>query len=192
MADNEQAVAVELAQLREQVKTVGENVSEIKATMAALISLDKTIAELAIYSKQTQDNVRLLWERFEESKQWQQAHERELHEVRKISHDALDNVRDEVHKEILTTDRKVEAWTNRVRGASWAAGIIMGVVQVAVFASIGWTFTNVTSLRESSQVDTLRIDRLEERAQKRDAEEREQDIRLRALQQQPATIIDRR
>lgn len=190
MADNEQAVAVELTQLREQVKTIGENVSEIKATMTALISLDKTIAELAIYSKQTQDNVRLLWERFEESKQWQQAHERELHEVRKSHQDDLDEVRDEVSKEIRSTDRKVEAWVNQARGASWAIGIVMGIVQVVVVASLAWVFTNVTSLRESTQLDRLRVDRLEERAQKRDVEEREQELRLRAAQPQQPT--DRR
>lgn len=188
MADNDQNVAVELAQLREQVKAVSEGVGEIKTSVAALISLDKTIAELAIYSRQNQDNVRLLWERLEETQQWQKAHERELGSVHKTAHDALDSVRDEISKEILVTDRKVESWVNQARGASWAAGIILGIVQVLVFAAMAWVFTNVTALRESGQLNTLRLDRLEERSQKRDVEEREQDLRLRALQNTEGAI----
>lgn len=164
MADNEQAVAVELAQLRQQVKTVGENVSEIKATMAALTSLDKTIAELAIYTKQTQDNIRLLWERIEESKQWQISHERELHEVRKHHRVDLEEVREEVQTEVRATDRKVEAWINQARGASWATGIVMGVVQIAVIASFSWAFSNINSLQGQGSIHELRIDRLESRA----------------------------
>lgn len=167
MADEQdQKVAVELAQLKEQVKTVGENVSEIKATMTALISLDKTIAELAIYSKQTQDNIRLLWERHDEVKSWQSAHESDTARIRKELEDAIDTQKGECAKEILVTDRKVDAWINQAKGASWAAGIILGVVQVAVIAAVAWVFTNVTEIRERSQIHNLKIERLEQQKPK--------------------------
>jgi tetrahydromethanopterin S-methyltransferase subunit F len=163
MADEEKQVAVELAQLKEQVKTVGENVAEIKSTMSALISLDKTIAELAIYSKQTQDNIRLLWERYDEVKSWQGSHEADTAKIRKEIEDAIDTQKGECAKEILATDRKVDAWINQARGASWAAGIILGVVQVAIVAAVAWVFTNVTEIRERSQIHNLKIERLEQK-----------------------------
>lgn len=143
MPEQDQVVAVELAQLREQVKTVGENVSEIKSNMAALITLDKAIAELAIHSRQTQDNIRLLWERLESS-----------------AHD-LTSARTHLSREIQDTDRKVEAWVNQARGASWAAGIILGIVQIAVVASVAWVFTNVTEVKERSSIHEVKIERLE-------------------------------
>lgn len=150
MAD-EQNVAVELAQLREQVKAIGENVSSIKATMSTIVTLEKTLAELAIYSRQTQNDVRLLWERAEESNARQAALARDLSAVR-----------DEVRQEIDSTDRKVEAWINQAKGAAWSSGIILGVVQVVVLSAVAWVFTNVTTLREQDTIQKIQIQRLEE------------------------------
>lgn len=150
MADD-QNVAVELAQLREQVKAIGENVSSIKATMSTIVTLEKTLAELAIYSRQTQNDVRLLWERAEESNARQAALARDL-----------SSVRDEVRQEIDSTDRKVEAWINQAKGAAWSSGIILGVVQVVVLSAVAWVFTNVTSLREQDTIQKIQIQRLEE------------------------------
>lgn len=166
MAEEQKEVAIELAQLKQQVKTVGENVAEIKATMTALISLDKTIAELAIYSKQTQDNIQLLWQRVEETKEWQRQHEHDTAQIRKSIEDAIDEQRHECSKEVLVTDRKVEAWINQARGASWASGIILGLVQIALIASVAWVFTNVTEVRERSQIHNLKIERLEQQKPK--------------------------
>lgn len=150
MAD-EQNVAVELAQLREQVKAIGDNVSSIKATMSTIVTLEKTLAELAIYSRQTQNDVRLLWERVEESNARQTALARDLSAVR-----------DEVRQEIDSTDRKVEAWTNQAKGAAWSSGIILGVVQVVVLSAVAWVFTNVTTLREQDTIQKIQIQRIEE------------------------------
>lgn len=150
MADD-QNVAVELAQLREQVKAIGENVSSIKATMSTIVILEKTLAELAIYSRQTQNDVRLLWERAEESNARQAALARDLSAVR-----------DEVRQEIDSTDRKVEAWINQTKGAAWSSGIILGVVQVVVLSAVAWVFTNVTTLREQDTIQKIQIQRLEE------------------------------
>lgn len=151
MSNPGQNVAVELAQLREQVKTVGENVSSIKAAMATIVTLEKTLAELAIYSRQTQNDVRLLWERAEESNARQAALARDLAAVR-----------DEVRDEIEETDRKVDAWINQAKGAAWSSGIILGVVQVIVLSAVAWVFTNVTSLREQDTIQKIQIQRLEE------------------------------
>lgn len=150
MADD-QNVAVELAQLREQVKAIGENVSSIKATMSTIVTLEKTLAELAIYSRQTQNDVRLLWERAEETNARQAALARDLSAVR-----------DEVRQEIDSTDRKVEAWINQAKGAAWSSGIILGVVQVVVLSAVAWVFTNVTTLREQDTIQKIQIQRLEE------------------------------
>lgn len=158
MAD-EQNVAVELAQLREQVKAIGENVSSIKATMSTIVTLEKTLAELAIYSRQTQNDVRLLWERAEESNARQTALARDLSAVR-----------DEVRQEIDSTDRKVEAWINQAKGAAWSSGIILGVVQVAVLSAVAWVFTNVTTLREQDTIQKIQIQRLEEQQRKETAQ----------------------
>ena len=158
MAD-EQNVAVELAQLREQVKAIGENVSSIKATMSTIVTLEKTLAELAIYSRQTQNDVRLLWERAEESNARQAALARDLSAVR-----------DEVRQEIDSTDRKVEAWINQAKGAAWSSGIILGVVQVAVLSAVAWVFTNVTTLREQDTIQKIQIQRLEEQQRKETAQ----------------------
>lgn len=154
MADD-QNVAVELAQLREQVKAIGENVSSIKATMSTIVTLEKTLAELAIYSRQTQNDVRLLWERAEESNAHQAALSREL-----------SSVREEVRAEIEETDRKVEAWINQAKGAAWSSGIILGVVQVVVLSAVAWVFTNVTTLREQDTIQKIQIQRLEEQQRK--------------------------
>lgn len=162
MADgHDQNVVVELAQLKEQVKAVGENVSEIKATMTAIISLDKTIAELAIYSKQTQDNIQLLWSKYDDVKTWQQAHEHHSSDVRKSISEAIDQTKAECSREILVTDRKVDAWINQAKGASWASGVILGVIQIVIVAAVAWVFTNVTEMREKSQVFQLKIQQLE-------------------------------
>ena len=150
MAD-EQNVAVELAQLREQVKAIGENVFSIKATMSTIVTLEKTLAELAIYSRQTQNDVRLLWERAEESNARQAALARDLSAVR-----------DEVREEIDSTDRKVESWINQAKGAAWSSGIILSVVQVVVLSAVAWIFTNVTALREQDTIQKIQIQRLEE------------------------------
>lgn len=149
MAD-EQNVAVELAQLREQVKAIGDNVSSIKATMSTIVTLEKTLAELAIYSRQTQNDVRLLWERAEESSAQHAALSREL-----------SSVREEARAEIEETDRKVEAWINQAKGAAWSSGLILGVVQVIVLSAVAWVFTNVTALREQGTVQKIQIQRLE-------------------------------
>ena len=150
MADD-QNVAVELAQLREQVRSIGENVSSIKATMSTIVTLEKTLAELAIYSRQTQNEVRLLWERAEESNARQAALARDLSAVR-----------EEVRQEIDYTDRKVEAWINQAKGAAWSSGIILGVVQVVVLSAVAWVFTNLTTLREQDTIQKIQIQRLEE------------------------------
>lgn len=150
MAD-EQNVAVELAQLREQTKAIGENVSSIKATMSTIVTLEKTLAELAIYSRQTKNDVRLLWERVEESSAQHTALSRELTSVHK-----------EVRAEIGETDRKVEAWINQAKGAAWSFGLILGVVQIIVLSAVAWVFTNVSALREQDTVQKIQIQRLEE------------------------------
>lgn len=160
---DDHTVAIELAQLKEQMKAIGGNVSDIKDALSALTSLDKTIAEVVIHHKQTQDNVQLLWKRHDESQAWQLAHEREVAVVRKDISASMERIRDEVSDDILTTDRKVETWINQAKGASWAAGIILGVVQIVVIAGITWTFTNVTALREQGSLYGLRIERLETR-----------------------------
>lgn len=150
MAD-EQNVAVELAQLREQVKAIGENVSSVKAAMSTIVTLEKTLSELAIYSRQTQNDVRLLWERAEESSERHTALSREL-----------SSVHEEVRAEIEETDRKVEAWINQAKGAAWSSGLILGVVQAIVLSAVVWVFTNVTALREQDTVQKIQIQRLEE------------------------------
>lgn len=158
----DQTVVVELTQLKEQVRAIGGNVSDIKEALSALTSLDKNIAELAIHHEQTQKSVQLLWKLHKESQAWQIAHEREAAASRKGFTESLGETREEFSEEILRTDRKVEAWVNQAKGAAWSFGIILGVVQVVVLSAVAWVFTNVTTLREQDTIQKIQIQRLEE------------------------------
>lgn len=157
-ADND--LAVEIARLREQGKGADNNISEIRSTLASLINLDKTIVELTVYSRQTQESMKTLWERQDELRKWQAEHDTNSSTVKATIQKELEGTLGTCKQNIHDTDKKVDAWINSARGAAWALGIVMGVLQVMVIASVGWVFSNVTTIREMTQLQAYKIEQL--------------------------------
>jgi hypothetical protein len=160
MPPSDNDIAVEIAQLREQVKGVDNNISEIRSTLSSLINLDKTIVELTVYSRQTQESMKTLWERQDELRKWQAEHDTHSSTVKASIQKELETSFGNCQKELLATDKKVDAWINSARGAAWALGIVMGVIQLVVITSVGWVFSNVTTIREASQLQAYKIEQL--------------------------------
>lgn len=142
---NTNDLAVALAQLKEQLKNVASSVEQIKSSVAQVVALDRTIAELSIHNQNLRDDVKLLWTRIDEHKS---AHER--HRT------AVD-----------TVDDKVEALTNKARGAMWVLGITLGTFQTIVLVSLAWVFNHVNDSDVTNKLQQQRIEQLEQRSNAR-------------------------
>lgn len=139
MSDSDNDLAVALAQLKEQIRSVASSVEEIKATMGQVVALDRTIAELSIHNQNLRDDVKLLWVRIDNQK-------------------AADET---LKKNIDTVDSKVEGLTNRARGAMWVLGIMLGTFQAIVLASLAWVFNHVNDADVTNRLQQQRIEQLE-------------------------------
>ena len=148
MADEN--LAVELAQLREQMKAIAENVETIKTSVAQIMQLDRTIAEMGVRNDHIDKEVATMWSRIDSHKAWEQSHDHESLEVRQRIADSITKV-----------DAKVEAVVNKGRGALWALGISFSVVQAVVAASIIWAFSHVSEADSVNTVQQYRNEQLE-------------------------------
>lgn len=147
---------VDMAQLKEQMRAVAGDVSDIKSALKELVQLDKTLAELSIHNQNTQKTITMLWEKHDAIKTWQTQHELDMSRNKVEAEKDLDKVAD-----------KVEEWINKGKGALWVAGIFIGVIQISIVASIGWVFTHLSAAEQMNVVQQLKIEQLEKQTNER-------------------------
>lgn len=144
--------AVELAQLREQLNSIGATVDEIKQNVSQIMTLDRTIAEMGVRNEQSQREIATIWNRLDNHKSWTEHHDKESMEVRS-----------KIDTSIRDVDSKFEAVVNKGRGAFWLAGIVISIVQVVMTTAIIWTFTHVSDADSLNRVQEYRIEQLEKK-----------------------------
>lgn len=137
-------LAVALAQLKEQIRSVASSVEEIKSAVGQVVALDRTIAELSIHNQNLRDDVKLIWNRVDEAKA----------------------DRDKLERAIEAAEAKTDALANRAKGALWAIGVLLGAFQAIVLASMAWVFTHVSDADVTNRLQQQRIEQLEAQQQK--------------------------
>lgn len=148
-------LAVELAQLREQMKGIAVSVESIKESVSQIMTMDKSIAELLIHTEQVKKEAGMLWDRVDELKQWD------------IKHDHESGLKQaEVNVQISLVDSKIEAVVNKGRGALWIGSMLFIVVQGLIVGSISWIFTNTSDTISNNKVITYRLEQLEKAVKK--------------------------
>jgi hypothetical protein len=134
MSAEQQEFAIELSQLREQIKFVASDICDIKTAISQIVTLDKTLAELTIHNQTTQKNMDALWVKY-----------------------------DELKTKTTTMDHEVKSFVNRFRGGAWVLALTGGAVQAAVFGVTMWVFSHVTDGDIVNKLQQQRIDQLEKR-----------------------------
>ena len=134
MSAEQQEFAVELSQLREQIKFVASDIGDIKTAISQIVTLDKTLAELTIHNQTAQKNMDTLWTKY-----------------------------DELKTKTTTMDHEVKSFVNRFRGGALVIGIMGGAVQAAVFGVTMWVFSHVTDGDIVNKLQQQRIEQLEKR-----------------------------
>lgn len=129
-----QEFAIELTQLREQIKSVASDIGDIKIAISQIVTLDKTLAELTIHNQTAQKNMDTLWVKY-----------------------------DELKSQTTTMDHEVKSFVNRFRGGAWVVAIMGGAVQTAVFGVTIWVFSNVSDNDVVNRLQQQRIEQLEKR-----------------------------
>lgn len=140
----EQDLAVQMAALREQMKNMASSVEAIKVSVAQIVPLDKTIAELGIHKDSTQRDLDLLWQRHDQGKE-----------------------RDEKLKtDIDTVDSKIEAFQNSFNGGMKVFLTMFGLVQACIMGSVIWVFTHVNDADMVNRLQDQRIQQIEQQMMK--------------------------
>lgn len=134
MSAEQQEFAIELSQLREQIKFVASDISDIKTAISQIVTLDKTLAELTIHNQTAQKNMEALWTKY-----------------------------DELKTKTTTMDHEVKSFVNRFRGGALVIGVMGGAVQAAVFGVTMWVFSHVTDGDIVNKLQQQRIEQLEKR-----------------------------
>ena len=134
MSAEQQEFAIELSQLREQIKFVASDIGDIKTAISQIVTLDKTLAELTIHNQTAQKNMDTLWTKY-----------------------------DELKTKTTTMDHEVKSFVNRFRGGAWVIAIMGGAVQAAVFGVTMWVFSHVTDGDIVNKLQQQRIEQLEKR-----------------------------
>lgn len=134
MSAEQQEFAIELTQLREQIKSVATDISDIKTAISQIVTLDKTLAELTIHNQMAQKNMDALWVKY-----------------------------DELKSKTTTMDHEVKSFVNRFRGGAWVMALIGGAVQAAVFGVTMWVFSHVSDNDIVNRLQQQRIEQLEKR-----------------------------
>lgn len=134
MSAEQQEFAIELTQLREQIKSVATDIGDIKTAISQIVTLDKTLAELTIHNQTAQKNMDTLWTKY-----------------------------DELRTKTTTMDHEVKSFVNRFRGGALAIGVMGGAVQAAVFGVTMWVFSHVTDNDIVNRLQQQRIEQLEKR-----------------------------
>ena len=134
MSAEQQEFAIELSQLREQIKFVASDIGDIKTAISQIVTLDKTLAELTIHNQTAQKNMDTLWTKY-----------------------------DELKTKTTTMDHEVKSFVNRFRGGAWTLAIIGGAVQTVVFGVTMWVFSHVSDNDIVNRLQQQRIEQLEKR-----------------------------
>lgn len=134
MSAEQQEFAIELTQLREQIKSVAIDIGDIKTDISQIVILDKTLAELTIHNQASQKNM-----------------------------DALLVKYDELKSKTTTMDHEIKSFVNRFRGGAWALAIMGGAVQTVVFGVTMWVFSHVSDNDIVNRLQQQRIEQLEKR-----------------------------
>ena len=136
----DQDVAVAIAQMREQMNGVMGTLEEIKESMAQLISIDRTVAELLIHKDSAKRDIEMLWTRLDDAK-----------------------VRDDKLKErIDIVDREHEKFVNTFNGGMRVFLTIAGILQASVIGAVIWAFTHIGDADTLNRVQEQRIQVLEQ------------------------------
>lgn len=113
-------ILVQLAELRQKMNAVNASVDEIKSSVKEVLSLDRSIAEIAIHQQQQSKDIALQWDRIDQNR-----------------------------ASITAVDQKAEAWINKGRGA-WSTLLILGgLAQAAVLGFIAYTFTHLRTAEDA-------------------------------------------
>ena len=134
MSAEQQEFAIELTQLREQIKSVATDIGDIKTAISQIVTLDKTLAELTIHNQTAQKNMDALWVKY-----------------------------DELKSKTTTMDHEVKSFVNRFRGGALVLGLMGGAVQAAVFGVTMWVFSHVSEGDIVNRLQQQRIEQLEKR-----------------------------
>ena len=134
MSAEQQEFAIELSQLREQIKFVASDIGDIKTAISQIVTLDKTLAELTIHNQTTQKNMDALWTKY-----------------------------DELKTKTTTMDHDVESFVNKFRGGALVMALMGGAVQAAVFGVTMWVFSHVSDNDIVNKLQQQRIEQLEKR-----------------------------
>ena len=134
MSAEQQEFAIELSQLREQIKFVASDIGDIKTAISQIVTLDKTLAELTIHNQTAQKNMDTLWTKY-----------------------------DALRTKTTTMDHEVKSFVNRFRGGALVIGVMGGAVQAAVFGVTMWVFSHVTDGDIVNKLQQQRIEQLEQR-----------------------------
>ena len=134
MSAEQQEFAIELTQLREQIKSVATDIGDIKTAISQIVTLDKTLAELTIHNQTAQKNM-----------------------------DALVVKYDELKSKTTTMDHEVKSFVNQFRGGARVMVLMGGAVQAAVFGVTMWVFSHVSDNDIVNRLQQQRIEQLEKR-----------------------------
>jgi prefoldin subunit 5 len=132
----------ELGAIQQQMKHFSEVLTEIKNALSELRQIDIALAEISQKTQSNREIINNLCEKYESTLSSIGAH------------------RSEISEEVLSVDRKVDAFTNQAKGASWAAGITLGVLLMIIVSSVGWIFGSVGVLREDSALLKYKVEQL--------------------------------
>jgi len=125
-------VLIEIAQLREQVSSIAGNLDDVKSSMKEVLVLDRTIAELGVRHEQQARELATQWTRI----------------------DALASAG-------AGTERKVDEWVNRGRGAWFVTMFLGAFAQSLVLGAVAWTFNHVRAAEDASLLLGHRVTQLE-------------------------------
>jgi len=123
----------QLARLEIQIKTLIDQVADIKTNVTQIAKLDKTIAEVVIHGDNARENIDQLWKQIADNR----------------------TKYDLAMAKIGSVEKNTDEAINKAKGAGWALGIVFGTVQVLVIASMAWVFSNV---QESLVINRLQGD----------------------------------
>ncbi|MEW6340298.1 MAG: hypothetical protein AB1704_06415 [Pseudomonadota bacterium] len=138
------SLAVQIARLGEQLRSVAASLEDIKTSVQPVAVLDRAIAEMSIHNQNARKDIELLWGRVGEAKK----------------------ERDALEAQISGVDDGVAAMRNTARGAMWVLGIVFGIVQTFLVGSIVWVFTHINEGDILNRLQQQRIEVLEQNVAK--------------------------
>jgi len=132
-------IHAQMSRLETQLVSLTEKVEDIKVSVTQIAKLDKTIAEVVIHNGHARENIETLWRQVEEIKN-------------RVEH---------TNTRITTVETETNENINKAKGAGWAFGIMFGVIQVLVVASVVWVFSNVQEGIIANRIQNDQLQRLD-------------------------------